>query len=327
MRRDENPYLPTLSPEEKERTRRGREALVRDGLLTLPPGEGGVPQHIERSWRRCVGEQVPVAPDHIDYRESHEVLPVLRRAAMPVLDRLKDSFADVPVAMVLSDANGRIILRHAALRRQRDVMDRASAAEGFDFSERSIGTNGLGTVLVERRPVIVRGPEHYNALLENLTCAGTPIIEPYTGRMVGSFSLACAMQATRMRVPLSDGLHDAVVEPVHDGGKAAYSVRLLSRRTHGRPDPTVDETAGGAGSGSGSVIPSGVRDRVHFHSDVARQLEAAARHRELVALVGASGTGKLRTALRTLGRQGADDPLVVEPHLDPGWFAAARAAA
>ncbi len=36
---------------------------------------------------------------------------------------------------------------------------------------------------------------------------------------------------TRMQVPLSDGLHDAVVEPVHEAGRTAYSVRLLGRRS------------------------------------------------------------------------------------------------
>jgi hypothetical protein len=397
MRPHENRRVPTLSPVQRDHTRRSREALVGGGLLSLPPGRSGVPAHIEKSWRRCVGEQVPVAPERIDYREPDEVQSVLRRAAMPVLERLKDSFADVPVAMVLSDATGLIIARHTDVRRQRDVMDRASAAEGFDFSEQSIGTNGIGTVLVERRPVLVRGPEHYNALLENLTCAGTPIIEPYTGRMVGSFSLACAMRdvhslmavmagdigrqiesripeeagdrhrrlvqaylsidrstggalvvdeetvlanrlglahtgpelhpllwrflsehgpagPARMQVPLSDGLHDAVVEPVDDGGRAAYSVRLLPRRSQGRPEPAFR----GA---------TALRDRLHFDDDVDRQLATAVRHGELVAVVGASGTGKLRTALRTLRRHGAPDPLVVEPHLDPDWFAAARAAA
>lgn len=405
MGRD-NPHLPTLSPVQRERTRRSREVLVRGGLLTQPPGHSGVPLHIEKSWRRCVSEQVPVAPEHIDYREPGGDLPTLLRAALPVLNRLKDSFADVPVALVLSDATGRIVARHADVRRQRDVMDRASAAEGFDFSERSVGTNGIGTVLVERRPMLVRGPEHYNALLENLTCAATPIIEPYTGRMIGSFSLACAMRdvhplmtvmagdigrqiesrileeagdrhrrlvhaylsmeragtaalvvdedtvlanrlglvhtgpelhpllwrflsehgpvgPARMRVPLADGLYDAVVEPVHDDGAAAYSVRLLARRPRGRPDATSGSAAGVVGA-AGSVVAG---DRLHFHDEVDRQLETAARHGELVALVGASGTGKLRTALRTLRRRGARDPLVVEPHLDPGWFAVARAAA
>lgn len=402
MRRDEIRNVPTLSSAERERTRRTREALVGGGLLSAPPGGSGVPQHIENSWRRCVGDGVPVAPERIDYREPEDTLPALCRAAAPVLDRLKDSFADVPVAMVLSDAHGRIVARHADVRRQRVVMDRASAAEGFDYSERSIGTNGIGTALVERRPVLVRGPEHYNALLEELTCASTPIVEPGTGRLVGSFSLACAMRdvhplmavmagdvgrqiearildeagerrrrlveaylslertgtgalvvdeeavlanrpglahtgpelhpllwrflsehgpdrTRRMQVPLSDGLHDALVEPVGNGGAVAYSVRLLSRRPIRPPDdPPVGAPA------TGAVVPVALREPLHFHDDVDRQLETAVRHGEMIAVSGGSGTGKLRTALRTLRRAGADDPLVVEPHLDDAWFEAAR---
>jgi transcriptional regulator of acetoin/glycerol metabolism len=244
--------------------------------------------------------------------------------------------------------------------------------------------------------VLVRGPEHYNTRLESLTCAGTPVFEPYTGRMVGSFSLACAMRDVhplmmimaadigrqiedrilaeagdrrrhlvqaylsvdrangaalvvdegtvlanrlglvhtgpelhpllwqflsehgpdrpqRMRVPLSDGLHDAVVEPVEDVGGTAYSVRLLPRRPDRHPRPGHPRAV--------------ARDPLHLDADVDRQLETAVRHREVVALTGASGTGKLRAALRTLRRRGAADPLVVEPHLEPGWFATARAAA
>ena len=173
-----------------------------------------MPQLIERSWRRCAGDEVPAAPDRIAYQEPDDVDPAFVRAAEPVLDRLRDSFAEVPVAMVLSDANGRIVRRHVGVRQQRTIMDRASAAEGFDFSERSIGTNGIGTVLVERRPVLVRGPEHYNLGLEGLTCAGTPIVEPFTGRVVGSFSLACA---TRDVHPLMQVMAGDIARQIEDG--------------------------------------------------------------------------------------------------------------
>ena len=403
MRRDEIRNLPTLSPAERKQTRRTRESLIGGGLLSAPPGESGVPPHIEMSWRRCIGDRVPVTPKTVDYREPEDTLPALCRAAAPVLDRLKDSFADVPVAMVLSDAHGRIVWRHAA-RRQRVVMDRASAAEGFDYSERSVGTNGIGTALVERRPVLVRGPEHYNALLEELTCASTPIVEPGTGHLVGSFSLACSIREVhalmavmagdigrqiearildeagerrrrlvqaylmlertgtgalvidedavlanrlglahagpelhpllwrflsehgpertrRMQVPLRDGLHEALVAPLPTGGTVAYTVRLLSRRH----PPASDEPP--VGAKAIRTVPSAApREPLHFRDDVARQLETAVRHGEMLALSGGNGTGKLWTALRTLRRAGADDPLVVEPHADAAWFEAARTA-
>jgi len=401
MRRDESGRLPTLSRGQCERVRRSRETLVGGGLLEVPPGSTGVPRVIEQSWRRCAGERVPTAPERIDYREPDDDLPALRRAAEPVLTRLRWSLADVPVAMVLSDASGRIIARHADVRRQRTVMDRANAAEGFDFSEQSVGTNGIGTVLVERRPVLVRGPEHYNLGLENLTCAGTPIIEPYTGRVVGSFSLACATRdvhplmaamagdvgrqiegrlldqagdrhrrlveaylavdhATtaalvvdeetvlanrpglahagpdlhpllwhyltehgqdhpqQMPVPLSDGFHDALVEPVHDDGRPAFSIRLLPQR---REAPALALVRGAV---SHSAAPPVALEPLHHEPEVAAQLEDAPVHGELVALIGPSGSGKLRTARELLRRHGIDDPLVVEPHLDPDWFAPAR---
>lgn len=397
MRRDEFRYRPALTPAESERTRRSREALLDGGLLTAPPGSSGVPREIETSWRRCAGEAVPVEPDSLDYRDPSDGLSALRRAAEPVFARLADSFADVPVAMVLSDATGRIVMRHTDVRSQRETMDRANAAEGFDYSEHSVGTNGLGTVLVERRPVLVRGPEHYNARLEDLTCAGTPVVEPFTGRMVGSFSLACSMRDVhplmtvmtgdigrqiesrmleeagdrrrrlvraylsvdrtsagalvvdeetvlanrlglahtgpelhpllwrflrehgpavvpcRMEVPLADGPHDAIVEPIREGGRTAFAIRLAPRRAES-PAPRT-----------GMVAPP--RARLHHDPDVDRRLADAVRFGETVAVTGPGGTGKRHTALRVLRRRGADDPLVVEPQHDPDWFSAARAAA
>lgn len=392
-RRDEDTAVPALSAGQRLRIRRSRETLVDGGLLALPPGHAGVPPLIEQSWRRCIGEAVPTAPERIGYADPGDDHTALRRAAAPVLERLVDSFADVPVAMVLSDATGRIVRRHVGVRRQRTLMDRASAVEGSDFSERSVGTNGIGTVLVERRPVLVRGPEHYNALLENLTCAGTPLVEPGTGRTVGSLSLACAVRdvhplmavmaadigrqiearlldeagehrrrlvraylalerATtgalvvdadtvladrhalahagpdlhtllwdllrdggpdrprRMRVPMPDGPHDAIVAPVEGTGGTAFSVRLAPRRA--APAVAAPATVRGAA--------------LHHDPEVDHRLREAVSHRETVAVTGPGGSGKLRTARRVLSRLGHDGAVVVEPHREPEWWETARAA-
>ncbi|GAA4786207.1 transcriptional regulator MimR [Actinomycetospora chlora] len=366
------------------RTRRRREALVDEGVLVVPPGRAGVPALIETSWRRCVGEGVPADPGRIPYREPEDPAPALSRAAAPVLERLRQSFADVPVAMVLSDATGRIVVRHAEERRQRTEMDRASAVEGSDFSEHAVGTNGLGTVLVERRPVLVRGPEHYHPLLENLTCAGTPIVEPWTGRLLGSFSLACAARDVhplmtamtsdigrqieerlldgagerrrrlvrsylavdgdgaaafvvdedtvlanrqglvhagpdlhpslwrflaehgphrprRMAVPLPDGTRDALVEPIRDGGRIAFSVRVVP----GRPRPRLPA------AGAASPPP------LHHVPEVDRDLREALRHGERIAVSGPAGSGRTDLARRLLRAQDAGDPVVVDPARDP----------
>jgi hypothetical protein len=116
-----------------------------------------------------------------------------------------------------------------------------------------------------------------------------------------------------MEVPLADGPHDAIVEPVHEGGRTAFVIRLSPRRAE-PPAPRARPAP-----------PS--RAGLHHDAGVDRRLADAVRFGETVAVTGPGGTGKRHTALGVLRRLGADDPLVVEPHLDPDWFPAARAAA
>lgn len=186
--------LSAEEPLDAARIRQAREELRAQGLLARPEPTRGVPEVIDRSWRRCVGDAVPTAPTWIRHSSSVEVDPRLLEAATPVLSRLSEHLGDVRVAMFVANDRGEIAMRHARERSQRTVLDRASAAEGFDFSETSVGTNALGTVIQERRSVVVRGSEHYNDLLQGVTCAGTPIREPFTQRILGSFSLACEVE-------------------------------------------------------------------------------------------------------------------------------------
>jgi transcriptional regulator of acetoin/glycerol metabolism len=176
-----------------DRLRAAREELLSRGLLASPTAHVGVREVIERSWRRCVGQAVPIRPREVPYADASALQSILHDASAPVLERLGEHLTDVPVAMFVSNERGQIILRKANEAHQRALLDRACAAEGFDFSETSIGTNGLGTVIEERRPVLVHGAEHYNELLEQVTCAATPIFEPFTQRILGSFSLACGI--------------------------------------------------------------------------------------------------------------------------------------
>lgn len=181
-------------------TRRAKQGLLDCGLLDsglLDSGllaraaEPGVPDVIQRSWRRCLSISVPSVRVDVAYRDAVDRHGQLLEAARPVFERIGAHLAGMGVALFLSDKTGQIVLRHISERHQRDIYDGASAAEGFDFAETSIGTNGLGTVLEERRPVFVRGSEHFNEALESLACAGVPIFKPYTRQVVGSFALAC----------------------------------------------------------------------------------------------------------------------------------------
>ena len=167
---------------------------MRAGLIGHPGVGDVVPEVIERSWRRSISHRV--STDRVA-DQAGEVDPeaALFRAALPVLEHWERHLADTPMTLLLSDRAGRIVARRLGERDLRSRLDQVHAAEGFDFSEETMGTNGLGTALAEGRPVLVSGSQHYNDLLSSLTCAATPVVAP-GGSVVGSVSLGGPVKDT-----------------------------------------------------------------------------------------------------------------------------------
>ena len=182
--------------------RQAREELKRSGLRgSLGPGSV-VPEAIERSWRRSISLSIEAGAPVPD---QHQIDPetALCLAAAPVLDRWQQQLSGTPISLFLSDRAGRIVARRMGDRSQRPHLDRVHAAEGFDFSENSIGTNGLGTALVEGRPIYVEGSQHFSEFLAPLTCAAVPVMAP-GGSAVGSFSMGAEVKAANaLMLPLS----------------------------------------------------------------------------------------------------------------------------
>ena len=76
------------------------------------------------------------------------------------------------------------------------IGDEGILSEAFSFKmvpgaymdERSIGTNSMGTTLVEGKPVQVSGEEHYIEAYHRWTCSASPIRNP-KGEVIGSIDL------------------------------------------------------------------------------------------------------------------------------------------
>jgi len=229
-----------------ESLRQAKQRLTDAGLLALPATLPGVPGVIERSWRRCVSESVPIQRTEPPYREDFDPSTRLLDAAAPVINRIAEQLGDMPVAMFLTDATGHIVLRKATEPRQRAMLDNAYAAEGFYFSESAVGTNALGTVVEERRPVVVRGCEHYNEALEQLTCAGTPIFQPFTRKLVGTFSLASpAKDATPLMCAVTNDIGKQIesnlTERMRTRERALINSYLLADQNSGVPVIVLNE--------------------------------------------------------------------------------------
>ncbi|UTT71233.1 hypothetical protein NMQ03_09205 [Arthrobacter sp. DNA4] len=173
--------------------REAREKLIRAGLTGVYQADESVPDLIVRSWRRSIGSAVEASGPAQRYRDV-DTDTLLGRAAVPVLDRWQHQLEDTGTTLFLSDRGGSIVDRRTSDSSERRRLDNMHAAEGFDYSEDAIGTNALGTSMVEKRPVFVKGSQHYSDALATNACAAAPIYTP-AGLVVGSIALGGPIQS------------------------------------------------------------------------------------------------------------------------------------
>ena len=143
------------------------------------------------SWRRS--QALGIHPDRFDLpfvREPNTDSP-LNTAASVVLHQLADDLAAESVSVILTSADGVVLQRVASDPTIMNALDTVRLAPGFSYAEEFVGTNGIGTALETGRPTFIRGGEHYVGTLGGLACAGAPILEPLTRRIVGLVDLTC----------------------------------------------------------------------------------------------------------------------------------------
>jgi transcriptional regulator of acetoin/glycerol metabolism len=115
----------------------------------------------------------------------------LARAAAPVLQRVTDDLAAQAVSVVLTSTDGVVVERTAPEVSILNALDRVSLVPGYSLAEEVAGTNGIGTALETGRPAFIRGGEHYVAMFTGFACAGSPIRDPITRRVIGAVNLSC----------------------------------------------------------------------------------------------------------------------------------------
>jgi len=158
---------------------------ARNAFLSGDESPSAVRPEIYASWRRSalLGAQpdIPALP----FRAEIDREDALNVAARPVLDRLADRLDRTRTAMLLADREARITMRWVGDPALLRIMDRTDSAPGFVLREEVCGTNGLGSVLEESRPLSVVGPEHFADRFQEYACYGAPIRHPVSGRLEG----------------------------------------------------------------------------------------------------------------------------------------------
>lgn len=111
----------------------------------------------------------------------------LYQHATPVMETLYHQIENTQ-SMVLLTARSGMVLHSLG---DADFLEKASQVAlrpGVDWSEKSKGTNAIGTALTEEKPVVVHGSQHYLQANRFLTCSCTPIFDPY-GKVIGALDV------------------------------------------------------------------------------------------------------------------------------------------
>src|SRR5712672_1570277 len=173
-------------------TARDMLAEAREHFLAAEPvDQNAVRKPILASWWRS--RQWNVAADHIelDYLRDPDLESNLARTADPVLRHLHGQLDGQPISIILTDAAGLVLTRMTADHDLERHLDGVKLAPGFSYAEERVGTNGIGTALESGGPAHVFGHEHYAEHLEGLACAGVPLRDPVSGKVVGLIGLTC----------------------------------------------------------------------------------------------------------------------------------------
>ncbi|MEJ2453576.1 MAG: sigma-54-dependent Fis family transcriptional regulator [Candidatus Thiodiazotropha sp.] len=163
------------------------EDLVRaalDGSRIIPSSE--IDDLTIRSWRRCRDDYGldpgqtpdPIIIDRQDLRERLQKYERLLNIARIEMTDLYQQLAGSGHAIMLTDKDG-ILLNFIGDPQFTDAAAHAGMQLGAVWSESVQGTNGMGTCLVERKPLVIHKQSHFFARNASLTCAAAPIFDPH----------------------------------------------------------------------------------------------------------------------------------------------------
>ncbi|MFF4127906.1 SpoIIE family protein phosphatase [Microbispora rosea] len=279
------------------------------------PVESDVRPWVLTSWERS--RHLGVVSYHMPpvYDSDVDLHGRLAQAATPVLDELEARLSGIKVAVVLGDEHARVLQRRVGEPALLRGLDDNQVLPGFEFSEQAIGTNGLGTALAERRPVLVWGREHYPDSMSGLVCAGSPIRDPISGRVEGVLNLACLDKFADpamlgVAVNATDRIEECLLEQISQREQAMLRAFLEARRRGGEVGAVTAQPIDRAG-------PILSHDRLRLLEKATELISAG---QAVVAVVPLSGGRTATLVSRVIENLAGTRGIAVEAILTDGSF-------
>lgn len=126
--------------------------------------------------------------DSAEITRLHDAHGDLLHIAGAVLDGLYRNVGLAGCCVILTNADGTVLASRSG-GTDADFFDSAGLTVGANWSEATEGTNGIGTCLVESRPVTIHRDEHFAARNIDVSCMDAPLFDP-DGQLVGALDIS-----------------------------------------------------------------------------------------------------------------------------------------
>lgn len=150
---------------------------------------------ISSSWKRCLSANIdplrktanePISG--INLEENLEKNNFLLQVSLPYMKNLFKHFNDSFSLVMLADSNGMTLHGEASLETWKKV-EKINFIPGTDWSETTVGTNAIGTAIIDNQPAQVFANEHFCQGWHHLICSAAPIRDPLTNQVLGVIDL------------------------------------------------------------------------------------------------------------------------------------------
>lgn len=213
---------------------------AREDYLRLGRAQGSVRPAVLESWRRS--RAFGVHPRRLErqvidlerLRTAREEHATLMSAAEPFLELVHLTLRSEPHVVALADSTGLVLRLLAGPGLEHVDLPGSNLVEGASWRERDIGSNAVGTCLATGRPVILKGPEHFQQSYVGWTCIGAPIRDPH-GAIVGALSLSVPNERAHVHgwgwaLSLAQGIEANLARPSVAGAAEGAKPRLDADR-------------------------------------------------------------------------------------------------
>lgn len=188
-----------------------------------------LPEHIQKSWERCHSkglDPITIDKEHIlgeyELKEYYVQYDEILYYSSTILKDIYQSIRGTDFLLLLATPEGYIIdalgdpsfIRHA---------NNVALKKGANWLEESKGTNAIGTAIVEKKPILVHGSEHFWQDNHFLTCAAAPILAP-DGQLLGVLNFSSHQHNYH---PLTLGLVKRAAHSIEQSLLLAHTKRQL----------------------------------------------------------------------------------------------------